>query len=488
MSQRRSRVRSAGILADNADPHAALVNESAEAAVVAAVLIDNRLGDRLADKVDPQDFGTPLFGRLYALIITTVARGEPANIVSLRPQLDGDDELTALGGRAYLVQLTSSAASLIGAADLADQVRTLARRRRLVAGLAAATAIVEDGSASDEEVADAVDSALSGSLLGEASRPALTIAKAYDLATDQLAKLSRGEVPRGIMVAVWHDWNDLTGGMHPGQIIVLAGRPSMGKTAAALTVGRRAAESGHGVLLISREMETAQVMPRIMADMLFDEGGIATFEDIQSGRVGAADFSRLAAIRDRIKDWPFVIEDPSTLPVERIAPLIRRQQRAFAARGQKLELVIIDYLGLIEPAPGRSSREQDVAGISLALKTAARAAGVAILVLSQLNRAVEQREDKHPMLSDLRDSGAIEQDADVVIFVYRAEYYLERSAPDASQTAKHDAWQSEMLAARDRIELYSAKARQRALGKRTGYFFGNRQAIRNSDFYRSGYP
>jgi replicative DNA helicase len=147
---------------------------------------------------------------------------------------------------------------------------------------------------------------------------------------------------------------------------------------------------------------------------------------------------------------------------------------------------VVDYLGLVDPPPGRATREQEVSAISAAIKSAARANEVPIIVLAQLNRGVEQREDKRPQLSDLRDSGSLEQDADLVVFVYREEYYLSRQDPDAMTEAKRETWRQDMQRERNRIDIYSAKARQGDLVRRKSFFFGSRQAVRNSDHYKNG--
>ena len=466
-------------------------NVEAEAALLGAMMIDNRIADDVAESLDASHFFEPLHGRIFAAIKACRQKGELATPVTLRPLFEADRSMLELNGPGYLAQLTGSGAGLIGARDFARQIVDLATLRAVVqVGLR----LAEEGMDTSEEVnprglLERAETMLSSvTWQGGADPKAISLANAWDDAFKEIDAIGSGLKERGIIIPHWFEWNDIIGGgMMAGQFILLGGRPGMGKTAASLTVARRATEAGHGVLFISREMPVvAQLMMRLVADMLFEAGSQATFDDVLRGKLNDHDRQLAAGIRAKIDQWPLVFEEPTSLNASGIAPLIRRHKRQMAKRGKALKLVVVDYLGLLDPPEKRANREQEMSDVSKAMKAAARANGVALLCLAQLNRAVEQRDDKRPVLSDLRDSGSLEQDADTVVFVDRAEYYLKQTEPDVHDARKREAWEIEMGAERDRLEVYSAKVRQGSTQRRRVHFFGSRQAIRNGDFNRDG--
>ncbi|WP_374648997.1 replicative DNA helicase [Rhizorhabdus sp.] len=463
-----------------------LTNLEAEMWVIGSLLRNNDGLDGIIDFLAPDDFSDPLFGTAYAMICEDVAQGKGANPVTIGPRIR---DLGQFDGRNAVWELAESTNSIFAGMPPTTSARTiadLASRRRFIAGLAESIDLAFDTNAALGKVAAATDENVAAALRLGTSRSSMVLAEAWRAAVDRIRKIRSGEIRPSLKLVGLSDVEHVTGGLRPGDFILLGGRPSMGKTALSLAIARRATEAGHGVLYISREMDTVQLMPRMVADLMFEAGSPVTFEHILKGEVTDRDLALMAEIEERISGWPLVIDDPSELRASQIAPLVRRHQRAMAARGQSLDMVIIDYLGLIDPPEGRQSRNDEVSVISRTIKQAARSCRVAIVALTQLNRAVEQREDKRPMLSDLRDSGSLEQDADTVVFVYRDEYYLGRSEPPAGDK-KYEQWAIDMGAARDRVDIYSAKVRQGAITKRTGYFFGSRQAIRNSDYYRSGF-
>lgn len=465
-------------------------NVEAEAAMLGAMMIDNRIADDIVDMLDAVHFFEPLHGRIFAAIKAGRQRGELMTPVTLRPLFEADAGMLELGP-GYLGQLTGSGAGMIGARQFAKQILDLATLRTIIE---VGRRLVDDGMDTSDEInprrlLERAELMLSGvSLLGSTDPKAITLATAWDAAFREIDAVASGEKQRGAVIADFFEWNQIVGGgMMPGQFILLGGRPGMGKTAVALAVARRAAEAGHGVLFISREMPVVgQLMMRLVADMLFEAGSRATFDDVLQGRLSEHDRRLAADIRTKIDHWPLIFEEPASPNASGIAPMIRRHQRQLAKRGATLEIVVVDYLGLLDPPEKRSNREQEMSDISREMKKAARGTGVALLALAQLNRGLEQREDKRPVLSDLRDSGSLEQDADTVVFAYRAEYYLKQIEPDAHDVRKRDAWEVEMGGERDRLDVYSAKVRQGATQRRKVHFFGARQAIRNGDFNRFG--
>ena len=463
-------------------------NVEAEAALLGAMMIDNRLADDVVGRIEPVHFFEPVHGRIFAAIVGMRRRDMLATPVTLRPMFAADEGIAALGGPGYLGALTGSGAGLIGARQFAQQIYDLAALRALIE---VGRTLIERAMDTSEEVNPRAQIEQAETLLasvaiggaGAAPKP-VGFAQAWDSAIRKAKAVANGTASRGAVIARFVEWNDITGGMSPGQLILLGGRPGMGKTAIALSVARGAAEAGHGVLFISREMPVDQLMFRIIADMMFEAGSPVTLDDVISGRLSEHDLVLAERIRARIDQWPLVFEEPPRLNASQVAPLIRKHQRALEGRGQKLAITIVDYLGLLEPPVKRQNREQEMGETSKELKMAARDTGTAVVALAQLNRGVESRDDKRPMLSDLRDSGSLEQDADTVVFAYRAEYYL-KTEPDVHDRRRSD-WEIEMGAERDRLDVYSAKVRQGATQRRKVYFFGARQAVRGAEYMRDG--
>jgi replicative DNA helicase len=460
-----------------------LANVEAEAALLGALMQGGaEIIDMVAEQLRPVDLAEPVHERIYQAILDGHAMGKPVTPILLKPLLADDEGLKAFGGLAYLARLTGDGQGLLAPREIAEQIADLSARRKMQARFASAAGACADLSLSVDAIA------AQGEMPPEAT-PGLdsrtyTLGQAFAAANDRIDDIAAGTIAQGVRLHQLQDWDDITGGMMPGAYILVGGRPSAGKTALTLCVSRRAVMAGHGVLYISREMDIVELMPRIQADMLAEAGGEAGMKEIREGRLSARDKALLRGIEREVQDWPLVIIDPETFSADQINLVIRQQARQFERRGDKLDLVVIDYLGLIDPPPGRVNREQEVSIISKAIKHAARSNRIPIIVLSQLSRAVEQREDKHPQLSDLRDSGTLEQDADIVIFVYRDQYYLERSEPDVSDVKRRPKWEEDMAAAKDKMEIYSAKNRQGALCRRKPWFFGRNQAVRDHDFYQ----
>lgn len=453
-----------------------------EARLLAAILYDPNGYAEVAARLRPEHFSIPLFAEMYQVIGEAVAADKPAPVAIGRRFRD-DPAYVALGGWPYWLKLMAQPLAQFGT-NYADHLIDMAQRRAMMAQML--EALGDLNSPLRSAAASLADSMFNIATAGEDNTKTYTFSEAFDRACERMDRLARNEIPPGVMVDHLTDWNDITGGMQGGEFILLGGRPSMGKTALSLGVGLRAAMAGHGVLYISREMGIDQLMVRMIADLVYETGGTATFDQIRKGKVPPEERELIADIGRQVKNLPMEIIDPETLSAGEIGPLIRKSRPSFENRGKKLGLVVIDYLGLVDPPPGRATREQEVSAISKAIKMAARSNDVPVLVLAQLNRGVEQREDKHPQLSDLRDSGSLEQDADLVVFVYRDEYYLSRIDPDSLPEAKRETWRQDMARERNRIDIYSAKARQGELVRRKAHFFGARQAVRNSDYYQNG--
>jgi len=469
-------------------PNPGPINVEAEAALLGALMMDARWIDPVADIVTAEDFHEALHGRIFTAILAEAAKGTVPNAITLQPYFVDDPAMRSLARHgeapcAYLVKLTANSAALLGVRDFALQVADLAKRRRLISGMQDAIVAATDCTEPVEEVVSAIDASLQSSLTKVTTARSVSFAAAWDATLAQIDDEAAGISSPGIEIDGLSDWNRLVGKMRPGDVIILAARPSMGKTATALELTIGAARAGHGALFISLEMTVDQLLRRTMANLMFSASGGPNLKQISAGSLNASERQQMRDIRSAIAEWPLQLFDPSEMRIGRLGMTIRRYARQMRAKGADLKLVVIDYLGLIKGNGRRQSRYEDVSEISRTVKAVAKECGVTIVMLAQLNRAVEQREDKRPQLSDLRDSGDIEQDADVVMFLYRAEYYLERSEPPVDDK-RHPGWLTEMQAARNRLQLLTAKARNGRIGSREVWYFTDHQAVRPSDFYR----
>ena len=460
-----------------------LTNVEAEAALLGGMMQSNGTIDAIADVLHAEDFAEPLFGRIFAAIVSQYGQGRAVNPVTLHPFFAGDEAFAQIGGPAFLARLTGSGAGSVGIKDIAHQIGDLAKRRRLVDAL---DTIIAEANEIDAPVIDIVtkaDEAMNAALRIKSTERSVTMAEAFDQTLQAIDDEAAGLGPQGIKIAGLDDFNSLTGDLRRGELMYLGGRPSMGKTALAIRLALGASFGGSGTLFISLEMRVAELATRAIADLIHDYGESPGYDAIRRGRIDQFARERIGQARKVIESLPLVLTDPSTLNIGRLAMMIRRYKRRMEASGQRLDLVVIDYLGLIKGSDRRAKRYEEVGEISRTLKEVAKECDVAMIVLAQLNRECEKREDKRPMLSDLRDAGDIEQDADQVMFVYRDEYYLERTELEAHDKRRAE-WEIAMGYARDRMEIISAKVRNGRVGKRNLYFFAKHQAVRDSSYMR----
>jgi replicative DNA helicase len=460
-------------------------NIEAEAVLLGGLMLGNDAIGRIADKVLPEHFFEPLHARIFSAIVREHSLGRHADPVTLHPYFVDDPSIKELGA-GYLAQLTGSGGAVLAINGCAEQVVELAERRRLIGALARATELVTQWDESIPELIAEVDLAMNDALRVKRAEKGSIFSDAFDRTLQSIEDEAAGLGPQGIRIHGLDDFNSLTGDLRRGELMYIGGRPSMGKTALSLRLALGAAEGGNGVLFISLEMREAELVTRAIADLVFDYGQSPGYDSIRRGRLDHFTRERIAEARQRIAKFPLILTDPSTLNIGRLAMMIRRYKRRLEAQGQRLDMVIIDYLGLITGSDKRNKRYEEVGEISRTLKEVAKECDVAMVVLAQLNRECERRDDKRPMLSDLRDAGDIEQDADQVLFVYRDEYYLERSEPEPTDKKRQE-WEVSMGYARDRMELIAAKVRNGRVGKRNLFFFAKHQAVRDHTFMRDGH-
>ena len=457
-------------------------NVEAEAALLGALMIDNRLAEDIQLKLRPDHFFEPLHGRVYEQILKLIDRNMIANPVTLRPLFEADEEMKELGGPAYLAQLTGSGAAIIGARDFAEQVYELALLRALIG---VGRDMVEHALDTSQEVdpkgqiEDAEAALYRVAEEGGGEGSVKSFAQATRLAVQMAEKaLNTGGGLSGVTTGL-ETLNGKTGGLHRSDLLILAGRPGMGKTALATNIAFNAAQrlvrdledgialeksAGAGVAFFSLEMSADQLATRILAE----QSGIPS-ENLRMGKISQQDFRNLARAAADLESLPLYIDDTPGLTIAALRTRARRLKRQ-----KNVGLIVVDYLQLLQ-GTGRNSndnRVQEISEISRGLKTLAKELNVPVLALSQLSRAVEQREDKRPQLADLRDSGSIEQDADIVLFVYREEYYVASREPkrpvegDDSKTFEaHDQWARDMERVYGLSELLVAKQRHGATGK-----------------------
>ena len=450
-------------------------NIEAEAALLGALMIDNRIAEDFQQRLRPDHFFEPVHGRIYEAILRLIDRNSIANPVTLKPMFEADETMKALGGPAYLAQLTGNSAALIGARDFANQIYDLAMLRALVSvgremvdgALDTSEAIDPKGQIEAAEVALYKVAEEGG---GEGSVKTFLQASRQVIATAEKALNSGGGLS-GVTTGL-RSVNAKIGGLHKSDLLILAGRPGMGKTALATNIAFNAAQrwiedekseippeknGGAKVVFFSLEMSADQLATRILAET----SGISS-EELRMGKIGQRDFQNLARAAGDLETLPLLIDDTPALTIAALRTRARRLKRR-----HNIGLIIVDYLQLLQGS-GRQSdgnRVQEISEISRGLKTLAKELDVPVLALSQLSRAVEQREDKRPQLSDLRESGSIEQDADMVLFVYREEYYHAHREPADKNSDAHAAWFEEGGKFFGTCELIVAKQRHGSTGK-----------------------
>src|SRR5215213_3404761 len=470
-------------LADAPAPESSALpqNVEAEAALLGALMIDNRLAEDIQLKLRPEHFYEPLHGRIYEQILRLLDKNMIASPVTLRPLFEADEEMKELGGPAYLAQLTGSGAAVIGARDFAEQIYELALLRALIG---VGREMVEQALDTSEDVdpkgqIEAAEAALYRvAEEGGGEGSVKSFAEATRMAVQMAEKaLNTGGGLSGITTGL-ENVNAKTGGLHHSDLVILAGRPGMGKTALATNIAFNTAQrfiqdtvvdglapeksAGAPVAFFSLEMSADQLATRILAE----QSGIPS-ENLRMGKISQQDFRNLARAAAELESLPLYIDDTAGLSIAALRTRARRLKRQ-----KGVGLIVVDYLQLLQ-GTGRNSNENrvnEISEISRGLKTLAKELEVPVVGLSQLSRAVEQREDKRPQLSDLRESGSIEQDADIVLFIYREDYYLKAVEPDyplpdeIEKQAKYEAWKEKYDPVAGRAEIIVAKQRHGSTG------------------------
>jgi replicative DNA helicase len=453
---------------ENAAP--IIANVEAEMGLIGALLCDAKVVDATADMLTPEDFSESLLGSMFSVIVREHSLGRPLNPVTLRPFFQDDAAFIELGGSRWLADLTGQSTNLIGARGFAQQIADLARRRRLVEGLQATIAAAADFENSVEVLAGEAEEAIAAATDDRTNGYERSAAECLDMVIEGF-----DEPLGGVLCSVIPSVDSLLGPIRPTHLVIGAGRPGMGKTASAVSYALGAAEQGHGVLFVSLEMSADQLAERMVADLCLDHR--IPYDAITGRKLDMLQRREVCRARNKIADLPLEIVDRSSMTLVQLRALVRRWRRRFAARGVKLGLVVVDYLQLMS-GDRRMDRIQVVSEISRGLKEIAKENALGVLALSQLSRKVEERTDKRPQLSDLRESGTIEQDADVVLFFLRDEYYLRQTGEPTFGDPGYEDWQKKLQVCEGRIEFIVAKKRHGTTGSKIGEFLGHFQAVR----------
>jgi replicative DNA helicase len=449
-------------------------NMEAEQALLGVLLYDNAAYERLTDSLQARCFYEPFHQRLFQSIETHVRKGQLAEPILLADEFKADPAFQELGGLRYLADLVDRAPPAANAGDYARVIFDLSLRRELIRiGGDIATAAQggnEEKRAARDQIEAAEQSLYTLAESGTASSGFVSFGDALRGAVEMTAEAySRDGGMSGVATELI-DLDQKIGGLHPSDLVVLAGRPSMGKTALATNIafniarkyayeiqpdGSKKTVQGGVVAFYSLEMSAEQLALRMLADASGVSG-----DRLRKGEIDASEFGRVRDAAMELQEAPLYIDATGGISIAKLTARARRLKRQVG-----LDLVVVDYLQLVTGSDlgSNANRVQEVSQITMGLKALAKELACPVIALSQLSRQVEQRDDKRPQLSDLRESGSIEQDADMVWFVYREAYYVGRAEPREG-TPEHLTWQEEMDRLHGLAEVIIAKQRHGPIG------------------------
>ena len=438
-------------------------NIDAEQNVLGSVLVNNDIIDEIANIINSQKFYDPIHVKIYEVIENLNNKGMIANPITLKNYLEKNQGLEDVGGVEYLVKLTRFSSSVKQAIDYAKIIHENFVKRELIKisqHIKDDTVNNDEDKPSDLIIEDAekllFDLAERGSFSQSFMKFNLALDQSVSMA-EQAMKNDQGivGVPTGLT-----DLDEKLGGLHKSDLVIIAGRPSMGKTALATNIAYHAAkniqlkDNKSSVAFFSLEMSSEQLSTRILS-----EQSRIKSNDIRRGKATEEELGRYIETSRDIYDLPLYIDETPAITISTLSNRARRIKRLFG-----LSLIVVDYIQLMRTSSKRNDgRVQEISEITQGLKALAKELSVPVLALSQLSRAVEQRDDKKPQLSDLRESGSIEQDADVVLFVFREEYYEEKKQPKLG-SIEHAEWQSKMNDIAGLAEILIGKQRHGPTG------------------------
>ncbi|HCI48949.1 MAG: replicative DNA helicase [Alphaproteobacteria bacterium RIFCSPLOWO2_01_FULL_45_8] len=441
------------------------VNTEAEQALLGCILHNNHALEKVSDFLRAEHFADKNNGKVFRAICRLIDQGKVADPITLKDFFEKEQDLSEIGGVHYLLQLADSVVSIGNAAHYGQLIYDLFLRRELI-DIGEEMVVTAHGHDLEKGAVNQIEEA-EQKLFNLVLTGAGTESKAQSLHDSLVTALKIAEVAYkrdskvvGITTGL-RDIDKWLGGLHPSDLVIVAGRPSMGKTGFGATIAFNAALARHQkkneggvVAFFSLEMSSDQIATRLLSQ----EAKI-TSDKIRRGELSSSDFPKLIEANRRISELPLYIDDTPALTVSSLRTKARRLKRQ-----QGLDMIVVDYLQLMRGGVNSlENRVQEISEITRGLKALAKELHVPVMALSQLSRAVEQRDDKRPHLSDLRESGSIEQDADVVIFIYREEYYESRKEPEAG-TEKYAVWQERMETIQNQADIIIAKQRHGPVG------------------------
>ena len=438
-------------------------NIEAEQSVIGSILVSNDIFDDVSPIINYTKFYDPIHQKIFLAIENLISKGMLANPITLKNYFENDKNLIELEGHEYLVKITKFSTSLRQAIEYAKIIYDMHVRRELIK---ISEATIDNASNKNidmpgEKIIEDSEKLLFD--LAERGSFSKSFVK-FDIALNQTIEMASRAfkstegivgVPTGLT-----DLDDRLGGLHNQDLVIIGGRPSMGKTALATNIAFHAAKNiqdkglKSSVAFFSLEMSSEQLSTRILS-----EQSRIKSNDIRRGKISEEQFDKFIETSKNISELPLYIDETPAISIAAISNRARRIKRLFGC-----ELVVVDYIQLMKATNIRNDgRVQEISEITQGLKAIAKELNVPVLAVSQLSRAVEQRDDKKPQLSDLRESGSIEQDADVVMFVYREAYYLERKEPRPA-TVEHAEWQAKMNEISNLAEIMISKQRHGPTG------------------------
>ena len=433
-------------------------NIEAEQSLIGSVLFDNKVLEDLPTNFTTRHFFDPLHASIFDACIFLIDNGRLADPLTLKSYLKQDDLQRDMDIEKYLSELREGVVSLSKAKFYAEEIRNCYVRRSLIRigdELINKSVNPTLDVTPDQEISNTEEQLYNLAEKDQINSGPLDFKSVLASATNQINEAYNRKGKLSGIDTGFSGLNRQLGGLNKSDLLVLAGRPAMGKTALATNIGFNAAKSSkleknESILIFSLEMSAEQLAQRILA-----EQSTIDSHKLRSGDLNETEFSKLVSTQNDILNLPFFIDDTPAISVGQIASRARRLKRTHG-----LSVIIIDYIQLIQgsKASEAQGRVQEVSNITRGLKSLAKELNVPILALSQLSRAVEQREDKRPILADLRESGSIEQDADVVMFVYREEYYLDKSEPTQRDNENQESFNERFLKWQDRRNMAEGKA------------------------------
>jgi len=470
-------------------------NIEAEQSLLGAILVNNDAFYRVSDFLEPKHFYEPIHQTIYETAASLIRMGKIATPVTLKTFLPADTDIGGMTVGQYLARLAAEATTIINAQDYGHTIYDLSLRRDLI-GIGEDMVNVAYDAPVDflprAQIEDAERRLYELAETGRYDGGFQRFAQALTVAVDMAAKAFQRDGKLSGIATGLRDLDTKMGGLQPSDLIIVAGRPGMGKTSLATNIAYNIARAYQGELqadgatktvnggivgFFSCEMSGEQLATRIIAERT----GIPS-SSIRRGGISEADFEKIRDYSIELQSLPFYVDETGGLGISQLTARARRLKRQ-----KGLDLIVIDYIQLLQGSGkrGNDNRVQEITEITTSLKALAKELNVPVIALSQLSRQVESRDDKRPQLSDLRESGSIEQDADVVLFVYREEYYLATKEPRPG-TPEHEKWQTEMGFAHGKAEVIIGKQRHGPTGTVELQFDGS--VTRFSDLSPDGVP